>query len=94
MALALVQQQDINLNMNALDEFIEHREELKKPMTPLAIKKASNVLIKYQPNHQQYMVDMAIMSGWRAIHPVEPPRQQTTRQNTIEDDLTDTSWAH
>jgi len=93
MALELVQQQDIDINQTALDEFIEHRKELKKPMTPLAIKKAANILIKFPPDHQQYMVDTAIISGWRGLFPVDPPRQMSTKQTTLQQDLTDTSWA-
>jgi len=93
MALALVQQ-GANLNQIALDEFIEHRLEMKKPMTPLAIRKASNVLMKHPPAQQQLMVDTAIMSGWRGIYPVDPPKTQTSRQSTIEQDLTNTDWAN
>ena len=93
MALALVQQQDINLNQQALDEFIEHRIELKRPMTPLAIKKAANILKPFPFDHQQYMVDTAIISGWRGLFPVDPPRQISTKQPTLQQDLNDTSWA-
>ena len=92
MARALVQQ-DIDINQTALDEFIEHRIELRKPMTPLAIKKACNILKQFPLDHQQYMVDSAILSGWRAIWPVDPPRQVSTKQTTLQQDLTDTSWA-
>ena len=92
MPLALVQM-DISLNQEALDEFIEHRVELKKPMTPLAIKKAIKMLTKFPIDHQQHMVDAAILSGWRAIWPVDPPRQMSTKQTTLQQDLNDTSWA-
>lgn len=93
MTLALVEQTTIDLNQEALEEFIEHRKELKKPMTPLAIKKARNILIKHDHEHQQYMVDRAIMSGWTGLWEVERQKQQTTRQNTLQQDLEDTSWA-
>ena len=94
MAIELVQQQDIDLNQTALDEFIQHRIELKKPMTPLAIKKAGNILRPFPYAHQQYMVDTAIVSGWRGLFPCDPPRQMTTKQTTLEQDINDTSWAH
>lgn len=93
MAIRLVEEQSIRLNREALDEFIEHRKELKKPMTPLAIKKATNILMRHDLEHQQHMVDRAIMGGWTGIWEVERQQQQTTRQNTLQQDLEDTSWA-
>ena len=92
MELSLVKQSD-DVNQEALEEFIQHRKEMKKPMTPLAVTKACNVLKQYPLEHQQYMVDQAIMNGWRGIFPVNPPRQQNTRSSTLQNDLTDTSWA-
>ena len=92
MALQLISNQESNLNQIALDEFIEHRVELKKPMTPLAIKKATNILLPFSFTHQQYMVDTAIISGWRGLFPVEPQRQ-TCKSTSIETDINDTSWA-
>ena len=93
MALQLVTEQAADINLQALEEFQEHRIEIKKPMTPLAITKAANILRPFPLSHQQYMVDQAIMLGWRGIYPVDPPRQQTSRNTTLEQDLTDTSWA-
>ena len=87
---------DIGVNEEALGEFIEHRKEMKKPMTPLAIKKATKMLLKHDWDHQQYMVDRAILSGWTGLWDVEPPRQMvvSTRDTSIIDDINDTSWAH
>ena len=95
MTLELVQETiRTNLNQEALDEFIEHRIELKKKMTPLAIKKATKMLCKHGYEHQQYMVDRAILSGWTGIWEVEPQVKQTSRQTTLQEDLTNTDWAH
>ena len=99
MQLALVQpqeiaiQEEIGLDRTALDEFIEHRQEIKKPMTPLAIKKAKKFLLKYPESYQQHLVDHAILNGWRGLYHVEPPKRLSSRDTNIMDDLTDTSWA-
>ena len=87
-----IHQQEIGLNQEALDEFIENREQLKKPMTELAIKKAKKFLLRYPEDHQQHLVDHAILSGWRGLYHVDIP-QQDTRKRSLMQDLTDTSWA-
>ena len=93
MELHLISNNDTGLNQEALDEFIEQRKELKKPMTKLAIKKAANLLMKHSFDHQQYMVDRAIVSGWTGLWDVEPQKKATTRATSIEDKLTDDGWA-
>ena len=92
MALALITEQQDNINQIALDEFIEHRQDLKKPMTKLAIKKARNILARHSKGHQQYMVDRAILSGWTGIWEVEPMKQISSKATTIEQDINDKSW--
>lgn len=96
MALKLVeaQQQIMGLNEGAMQEWREYREEMGKPLTRLAEKKTINKLVKYSEEMQQYLVDTAIERDWRGIYYVEPPKQQSTRQTSLEQDLTDTSWAH
>jgi len=94
MSLELVQHQNTRLNQIALDEFIENRRELKYPMTALAIKKATNILIKYPFDQQQRMVDSSILAGYRGIFPVEPEKTMTTRKTTLEQDLNNTDWAN
>lgn len=78
-------QQEIGLNQEALDEWIEYREFKKKPLSDLALKKTRNLLLKYPENIQQLMVDTAIQNDWRGLHPVDPPKGS----NVIEGD---TSW--
>jgi hypothetical protein len=94
MSLQLVSNEETEINMEALEEFQEHRKEIKKPMTPLAIKKAMKVLRPFSLEQQQYMVDQAILNGWRGLFPVDPPKQSTSRQRSLEQDLNDTSWAN
>ena len=94
--LALVQEQTIiGLNEEAVAEWIEYRQEKKKPLSPLALKKTTNLLLKFGLDHQQHIVDSAIQNDWIGLHPVEMPRSVTsTKSTTLHDDLTDTSWAN
>ena len=96
MELKLVEPQQtiIGLNQEALDEWTEYREEKKKPLSPLALKKSMKFLLKYGEEQQQHIVDAAIMNDWQGLHHVDPPKKVTTRERSIADDLTDTSWAN
>ena len=93
MALQLISEQQADINLIALEEFKEHRQELKKPLTKLAEKKACNVLRPFSLAQQQYMVDQAILCGWRGLFPVREPIKIDARSNSIESDLNDRSWA-
>ena len=93
MELKLVQQTPTDLNQEALDDFIENRVQMKKPMTPMAIKKAQNFLLKYPYEHQQFIVDHAILSGWRGLYHVDMP-ERSSRSISLHESLTDTSWAN
>ena len=95
MSLALVAHQiTIGINQEALEEWIEYRQEKKKPLSALALKKSEKFLLKYGLEMQQTIVDAAIMNDWQGLHHVEPPKQVSTKQTTLQDDLTDTSWAN
>ena len=73
---------------------IEYRQEKKKPLSPLALKKTQNLMLKYGYEQSQHMVDAAILNDWQGLHPVDPPKQISTKQTSLHDDLTDTSWAN
>ena len=90
MALELVQQQTIGLNQEALTEWIEYREAKKKALSQLALNKTQTIMLGYSEAQQQIMVDAAISNDWTGLH--APPKQQTTRNTTLEQDLTDRSW--
>ena len=95
--LALVEESQtiIGLNEEAIAEWIEYREFKKKPLSPLALKKSQNLLLKFGLEHQQHIVDSAIQHDWIGLHPVEMPRSVTsTKSTSLRDDLTDTSWAN
>lgn len=92
--IKLVQQQQMGLNQEALDEWIEYRrEDLKKPMTQRAIDKTVKKLLQWSEADQQRIVDEAIEREWTGLHWVEPPKVQSSRSVPIETELTDTSWA-
>ena len=75
--LALVQQQTIiGLNQLAIEEWQEYRTEKKKPLSQLALKKTTNLMLKYPEIQQQVMVDAAIMNDWQGLHPVEAPKNE------------------
>ena len=83
------------VNQEALDEWAAYREEdLKKPLTPRALKMVAKKLSQWSHAEQMRMVEAAIENNWRGIHYQEPPRQQSTKQTSLQDDLTDTSWAN
>lgn len=84
----------LGVNEEALEEWIEYRNDKRKPLSNLALKKTQNLLSKYDYEQQQRMVDTAIMNDWQGLHPVDAPKQQTTRTTSLQHDLSDTSWAH
>ena len=92
--LALVQQVSIGLNLEAIQEWIEYREFKKKPLSQFALNKSEKFLLKYGELEQQHIVDQCIMNDWQGLHHVDPPKQISTKQTTLTQDLTDTSWAH
>lgn len=83
------------LNMEAFDEWVEYRELIKKPLSELARTKVINRLIKHDQEYQQLMVDAAIENDWLGLHEVKRQVKSTsTRHQTIEQMLNDTSWAN
>jgi len=84
----------LGVNEEALSEWIEYRREKKKPLSNLALKKTQNLMAKFEYEHQQLMVDAAIMNDWQGLHPIEKPKEHTTRNTSLHQDLTDKSWAH
>ena len=96
MKLALVQEQQtvIGINEQWLQEWIAYRaEDKKKPMTPRAIKMTTKWLLNHSEQEQERLITHAIMNNWEGLHYVEPPKQQSSRQSNIYDELNDRSWA-
>ena len=95
MTLALVNETTIiGINQEALEEWAEYRQEKKKPLSKLALKKTTNLMLKHGLEQQQLMVDTAIMNDWQGLHQVDPPKRISTKQTSLMEDLTDTSWAN
>lgn len=93
--MQLVQKElPMGLNTAAMDEWIEYRQDKKKPLSALALKKSQNFLLRFDPDHQQTIVDAAIMNDWQGLHAVEKRKEVETRARSLEQDLTDTSWAN
>ena len=85
----------IGINQEWFEEWQEYREhDLKKPMTPRAIKMAERWLLKYPEAEQERLISHAIMNNWRGLHWVEPAKESSTRQTTLLQDLTNTDWAN
>lgn len=77
------------INCVALDEFVTNRNELKKPMTALAITKVKNILRKHNYEEQQYLVDQSIASGWMSVYPAQlEKRNDTSSKQRISGQLT------
>jgi hypothetical protein len=85
----------MGINTEALDEWISYRlTEHKYVMSDTSIKKHVNRLVKHSHEHQQYMVDWAMELGWKRVYEVpEPQKVVSSRDRSIEDDLSDRSWA-
>ena len=95
MTLALVQQQEIGINQEWLDEWIEYRrEDCKKKMTPRAVRMLTKRLLAYDEATQARLICHAISQEWTDVHCVEPPKEQITRSTTLLHDLTSTDWAN
>jgi hypothetical protein len=95
MALALVETQTIiGINQEAWQEWVEFREQMKKPLSKLALKKSINFLLRYGLSEQSSIVDRSIMNDWRGLFPPDPVKKQSSRESDIYAELTDTSWAN
>ena len=93
-SLRLVVPELIGINQEYLNEWIAYRnEDLKKPMTSRAIKMLTKKLLQWSEEEQERLICHAIEMNWMGIYYVEPPKSASTRQTSIRDDLTDTSWA-
>lgn len=57
--------------IDAWCEFIEHRKEIKKPMTELAIKKMLKKLAAYPSDIATAMLDQSIENGWQGVFPLK-----------------------
>ena len=94
MKLQLVQQTATGLNHEALEEWKAYREEdLHKPLTPRALKMVIKKLLQWSETEQMRIVENAIENNWRGLYYTEPPKANSTRSRSLEQDLMDKDWA-
>ena len=90
-------------------EFIDHRINMKKPLTQGAFDRAMGAAVKCELHHHipaQEAIEITIDNGWQGVKPefiVADLSRRTkaaietsslsTRQPTLAQDLNDTSWA-
>ena len=86
-------QPTIGLNEEALEEWIGHREDIKKPLTPRSRKMVIKKLLGWSESEQMRIVEACVENGWRGLHWVEPPKKASSRSTDIMTDITDRSWA-
>ncbi|HPQ96779.1 MAG: replication protein [Thiothrix sp.] len=69
------------VNPQAWAEFQQHRKTIRKPVTELAARKLQNLLLQYDTNTQQAMVDQSIASRWTGIFPLKGSKPNTASTN-------------
>ena len=83
------------INEKAWNEFIQHRNEIKKPITNLAKTKAANCLNGFTPEEQQAAVDKTIQNRWSGLFPEKIGIQNETRiTNSKPESNTEKFWNH
>lgn len=107
-----------NIDEDTAREFVDHRINLKKPLTQGAFNRAVKAAVKCEAAgmcQAQEAVETTIDKGWIGVTPeylanhfanrqqaaieslqvVNQPRlTQSTKDNSLQQDLTDRSWAH
>jgi len=75
-----------------LIEFIEHRKEIKKPMTARAVKMLEKKLsrLQVQGYDPDLVLERSMINGWQDVYPHDSCKYQ--KQGFIEKHM-DTSWA-
>jgi len=61
-------QVDVCLNQEALDSYIEHRKEIKKPLTKRAIDLVIRKMTRYELAVQELAVEKAIIGRWSDLY--------------------------
>jgi phage replication O-like protein O len=65
------------LDASAWDDFVQHRNDLKKPLSELSVKKSLSFLSQYK-NRQKEIIDTSIRSRWQGLF---PPKGYTPTNN-------------
>lgn len=79
------------LNLDAWKEFLQHRKDIKQPVTQAAQTKLLNKLASLSHEQQQATVDKSIENNWRGLFPEKggnnAARFNTDKQSTYLDEL-------
>ena len=76
------------INPGAWNDFVQHRREIKKPLTELATKKSIEFLSKYK-NRQREIIDISIRSRWQGLFPPKGNQQNSTAEVVYNDPKAD-----
>lgn len=85
MGLIIIQE----INSDSLNEWIEYRKLIKKPLNEIAIEKVKSRLLKYSAEDQKVMIDRSIENNWRGLFDI---KKEDDSPGFIESH-TDRSWA-
>ena len=86
------------INEIALNDWLQYRKEIKKPLKPMSIDRVIKKLSQHSQEIQEAMVEQSIENGWQGLFDVKRQAQpaQLGIQKTSEVDFvtlhTDTSW--
>lgn len=87
------------IGIRGWDEWVNYRQEIRKKMTDSTVSKQAKLLNQYPPETQQAIINQSIQNGWTGLFPLKEKGNGktgptgSTRNRTLSDDLTDTSWA-
>ena len=95
MGLELVSEEPRALiNEEYLEEFKAYRkEDRKSPLTPRGEKMLRKKLSAWSLSDQARLFEHAIECTWKTVFWIDPPKQRSSKDTTIEADLGDRSWA-
>lgn len=63
------------INRESWDEWVQHRKEIKKPLTPTAMEKQFKLLLDH-PYDQKEIIDQSIQNSWQGLFPPKRTPQQ------------------
>lgn len=86
--------QDILINQIAWSDWVNYRKERNKPLTPATIKLQHEFLKTYNHEEQTRVINQSILNGWSGLFAIKGAVETKTRKTSLQDDLTDTSWAN
>ena len=80
------------INEDLFQDFIGNRQDLKKPMSPRAIKMLSNKLLRLEAQgyDTDLLIERSVINGWQDVYPHDSCKKNV--QGFIAK-VTDISWA-